>query len=82
MKARNIHEQLYSGLMEPSSSEWSSLVLLIPKHHGSVRFRVYYRRIDAATFAGTYLNPRNVIFTQYTSIFQVFYDTRRQLYIL
>ncbi len=49
---------LEQGLIEPSSSEWSSPIVLVTKRDGSIRFCVNYIKLNAVTKVDTYVIPR------------------------
>ena len=48
---------LEAGVIEPETSEWASTIVLASKRDGSVRFYVYYRRLNAKTVTEAYLLP-------------------------
>lgn len=41
----------------PAEAEWATPILLVPKRYGSLRFRVDYRRSNAATVGESYPIP-------------------------
>ena len=55
---RQLTEMLRQGIVEPSSSPWSSNVVIVAKKDGSLRFCVDYRGLNAATRKDSYPLPR------------------------
>ena len=55
---RAIQEMHQQGLIEPSTSPWSSPIVLVKKKDGGLRFCVDYRRLNAVTRKDSYLLPR------------------------
>ena len=46
MVAEEVRQMLNAGVSEPTSTEWASLEVLVPKKDGSPRFCVDYRRLN------------------------------------
>jgi len=52
-----ITKLIHKGLIEPSYSEWSSPVVLVPKHNGKWRMCVDYRKVNDITVKDSYSLP-------------------------
>jgi len=46
------------GVIEPSTGEWASRVVMVPKHDGSVCLCIDYRKLNLMTVKDAYPNPR------------------------
>ena len=55
---RQLTEMLHQGIVEPSSSPWSSNVVIVAKKDGSLRFCVDYRGLNGVTRKDSYPLPR------------------------
>jgi len=53
-----INAMLKQKVIQPSHSEWSSPVVVVPKKNGKPRFCVDYRRLNSVTKKDTYPIPR------------------------
>jgi len=53
-----VDEMLQAGVIEPSSSPWSSNVVLANKADGSLRFCVDYRKLNDLTYKDSFPLPR------------------------
>ena len=55
---KEINSMLENDMIEPSTSPWSSPILLATKKDGSIRFCIDYRRLNAVTVKDAYPLPR------------------------
>lgn len=53
-----IKTMLEMGIIEPSKSEWSSPILLVPKKDGGVRFCTDFRKLNSVSCFDSYPMPR------------------------
>ena len=53
-----LKDMLKKGVIEPSSSPWTSPIVLVKKKDGSTRFCVDYRKLNEVTAKDSYLLPR------------------------
>ena len=56
--ARHIRKMQEANVIQPSSSPWSSPIVLVKKKDGTLRFCVDYRRLNGVTKADTFPLPR------------------------
>ena len=52
-----VEKMLRSGVIEPSTSEWASPVVLVPKPDGSTRFAIDFRKLNEITRKEVYPMP-------------------------
>ena len=55
---KRLHDMQQNGVIQPSSSPWSSPVVMVRKKDGSHRFRVDYRWLNAVTKTDAFPLPR------------------------
>ena len=53
-----VHCMLANNVIQPSSSPWSSLAIMVRKKDGSWRFCIDYRKLNAVTCRDAYPLPR------------------------
>ena len=55
---QDLREMEGAGIIRPSSSEWASPIVLVPKKDGTLRMCVDYRKLNAVSEADAYPMPR------------------------
>ena len=53
-----VSKMLTAGVIEPATTDWASPVILVAKTDGTLRFCVYYRKLNALTVKDSYPLPR------------------------
>jgi len=53
-----VEKMLAKGIIEPSSSPWSSLIVLVKKKDGTIRFCIDYRKVNGVAVKDSYPLPR------------------------
>ena len=53
-----VERMRWMGVIEPSTGEWASPVVTVPKPDGSVRFCIDYRKLNLMTVMDAYPLPR------------------------
>ena len=55
---KQINNMLETGIVSPSSSPWSSTIVIVPKHDGSQRICKDYRKLNKTLIEDSFLLPR------------------------
>ena len=63
----HVENMLRMGIIKPSASEYSSPIVLVKKHDGSIRFCIDYRKLNSVTIKDNY--PMPLIEERLNSIF-------------
>ena len=56
-RERRDAKMLQAEVIEPSSSQWASLVILVTKKDGSIRYCIDYRQLNSITSKNSYPLP-------------------------
>ena len=55
---KEVTKMLQQGIVQPSTSPWSSPVVMVKKRDGTWRFCIDYRKLNAVTHQDAYPLPR------------------------
>ena len=55
---QEVEKMLRMGVIQPSKSEWCSLVVLVPKKDGSTRFCIDFRKLNGVAKFDAYPTSR------------------------
>ena len=55
---KDMDRMLRAGVIEPTSAEWASPAVFVPKKEATMRFWVDYRKVNAVTVRDSYPLPR------------------------
>ena len=58
LTASQVNDMLSQGVIQPSTSPWSSPIVLVKKKDGSYRFCIDYRKLNSITQVDAHPLPR------------------------